>query len=779
MHKEYSEEIQLILKKLVDHFDREDNAVRERQLLQYRKLKLFWDGYSRVWYDSVAHDWRIYDENQDSSDQAYYDKPINVFRAYLESIIAALSVLVPPIKCYPDDADDILDLDTAKAGDKIAQLIFRHNDVSLLWLHILFVYMTEGMVAIYVHDKTDKAYGTYKKENYEDFEQLESTLSCSACGAPLDSEFTDELKNKYGVNNDDIILQNFILNDDLQICPQCALTIQPFLSQEKVIVTRLVGVTEEPKSRVCMEAFGGLFIKTPTYARKQSECLYLNYTYETHYANILEEFPWMGDIIHGGENMSGSTGGPYSNYEQWARLNPQYQGEYPENNRSVRAWWFRPAAYNILLDEERDQLKKEFPNGVKAVFINEDYCCAGNEALDDKWTLTYNPLSDYLQHDPLGLLLVSVQEITNDLISLTLQTIEHGIGQTFVDPRVLNFKQYAQTEVLPGGVYPATATSGKSIGDGFYQIKTATLSPEILPFGQNIQSLGQLTTGALPSLFGGQMNESKTASEYSMSRAQALQRLQNTWKMLTSAWKGAFGKAIPLYVTLIQDDERWVETDKKTGNFINVFIRKSELAGKIGKVELEANENLPITWNQRKDVVMALLQSGSPEILSIIGAPENLPVIRDAIGLTDFFVPGEDDRNAEYEEIHQLINSEPIVIPPMVDPMAPPEMQMMAQQQPPQEMPSVEVNAEIDNHGLRFEICRAWLVSEAGRLCKVENPNGYKNVLLHALQHQQIMQMQQMQQAMQAAQGQGAVPGEKPKEDTKTPIKEESDVNVG
>ena len=41
-----------------------------------------------------------------------------------------------------------------------------------------------------------------------------------------------------------------------------------------------------------------------------------------------------------------------------------------------------------------------------------------------------------------------------------------------------------------------------------------------------------------------------------------------------------------------------------------------------------------------------------------------------------------------------------------------------------------------------------------------------------------MMNTQQMQQMM-AQQAQGAVPGKKPKENTKTPIKEESDVNVG
>jgi hypothetical protein len=323
-------------------------------------------------------------------------------------------------------------------------------------------------------------------------------------------------------------------------------------------------------------------------------------------------------------------------------------------------------------------------------------------------------------------------------------------------------------EVLPGGVYPATPRAGKSVQEGFYEVRTATLSGEILPFGQNVQQLGQLVSGALPSLFGGQMSESRTASEYSMSRAQALQRLQNTWKVFTVWWKQIFGKVIPAYIKDVKEDEKDVQRDAH-GNFVNVFVRKAELEGRLGKIELDASENLPMTWNQRKDTVMKLLELGNPDILQILGAPENLPLIREAIGLNEFYVPGEDDRTKQYDEINKLLNSQPLMIPP--DPMMEQQAMMMGQQLEPQMEPSVPIDPDIDNHQIEFEICRAWLVSEAGRLAKEENPEGYQNVLLHARWHLQIMQMQMMQQ-----QAQGAPPNEKPNESTTAPIQGESDV---
>lgn len=740
-NQDSDDRIQRNLKTVLDHFDKEDRAVRERQIRTWRRLKLFWEGFQKAWYSEVAHDWRIWDEStvEGDTDQSYYDKPINVFRAYLESIIAALSITIPPIKCYPDDADDALDLSTAKAGDKIAELVYRHNDVTLLWLHALFIFCTEGMVACHTYEKKDEEFGTYKKNEYEDVDEIHQVTKCPQCGYTMDDQImTPEMaamhekleqeKDKFDPDDEDIPIQDVVQNGELELCPACMQTIIPQLSQETLTITRLVGCTDEAKSRVQMDAYGGLYIKVANYARKQKDTPYLIEAYETHYAMAVEHYDHLkGKSWQDFKTKIQGSAGPNDPYEQWGRLSPQYQGEYPMNAVTVRNGWLRPAAFNVLNDvKEIEFMKEKFPNGAKCVFINDIYAESCNQSLDDAWTLIYNPLSDYVHFDPLGLLLVSIQEITNDLISLILQTIEHGIGQTFADPAVLNFNAYRQMESVPGGMYEATPKTGKSIGDGFYEVKTATLSPEVMPFASNIQSLAQLVSGALPSLFGGALEGSETASQYSMSRAQALQRLQNVWKMFTTWWKQIFGKAIPMYIEIAkeQGDERDVQRDK-SGNFINVYIRRAEIEGKIGKIELEANENLPLTWSQQKDVLMQLMQAANPEILGILGAPENLPIIREHIGLPDFFVPGEDDVEKQYDEIKLLLNSQPI-------PTGNPQMPFM---------PSVDVDQNFDDHHIEFEIVRKWVISEAGRQAKIDNPDGYKNVILHGLMHKQFMIM--------------------------------------
>ena len=70
---------------------------------------------------------------------------------------------------------------------------------------------------------------------------------------------------------------------------------------------------------------------------------------------------------------------------------------------------------------------------------------------------------------------------------------------------------------------------------------------------------------------------------------------------------------------------------------------------------------------------------------------------------------------------------------------------------PPQRVPSIEADLDVDNHQLAADIDRRWLVCDAGRLCKLENPAGYENVLLHMKMHKDMNAQQQQQMMMQQA----------------------------
>lgn len=742
------ERIQRLLLTVVEEFDSEDRDIRERQIRKSKRLKLYWDSIFQAWYSEVAHDWRIWDSSiaQDTADQAYYDKPVNTFRAYIETIIAALSVTTPAAKCYPADADSSIDTVTAKAGDKISKLIDNHNNAPLLWLRALYTYFTEGTVFGYTYPRSSDKYGTYKVNKFEETLENRATNICPECGQESEA---GEVKD------------TFMPEEQPQdVCPNCGNLVQMAPGVKPFTTTKLVGRTDEPKTRVCIDVMGGLYVKIANYAKTPEETPYLIYSHEVHSAVAMEEYEHLQGNTKLLEKLKHDGSGPRDEYAQWGRLNTLYLGESPAGVVTLRKCWLRPCAFNVLGDADNvKELKKLYPRGAKVCLVNDEFASAESEALDDYWSISVNPQEDYLIHDPAGIPLVTTQEITNDIISLVLQTIEHGIGQTFADPGVLNFKAYKETETTPGGVYEATPKSGKSVGDGFYQMKTATLSAEVMPFFEAIQALGQLVSGALPSLFGGQLDGSNTASEYSMSQAQARQRIQNVYKLFTSWWKDVKGKAIPIYINNMKVDEQDVER-LPDGTFMNLMIRMSELSGKIGKIELEAADNLPLTWTQTRDTVMKMIEAQNPVFLEMIAAPENIPVLRDTIGLNDFYIPGEDDRSKQNDEIRQLLESEPIQNPMMGQPGEEGEESEMDPGASQPFMPSVEIDATYDKHDIQFEIVRQWATSEAGRLAKIENQAGYQNVLLHGQMHFFEMNKQMMLGQTMASGSGSAGPGQ-------------------
>ncbi len=732
------EEIDAI-KSIIDDFDKEDLAVRERQIRQWKKLEFYWSGFRQIWWDAVGHDWRVYGSDRanegDLNQSGYYDKNINVFRAYLETIIAALSQSVPPVKGLPDDVNNNLDMLTAKGATKIGELVYNHVDAPLLWIRALWTYCLQGMVAAYNYTDEDNEYGSVDIANEEDVEVEGEQSLCPLCGMMLGQKeiaaseaIEEEEEDEFDPGDDDIKMKD-ILNSGKLLCPQCMIDVDPELKRNKFVVKRLTGITNQPKSRQCIEINGGLYVKIPNWARSQKDCPYLKYSFETHYVNVLQKYPELEGQV---DTLTGTSGATSMMYERWGRLSSQYRGEYPLNTPTENHWWLRPQAFESLQDEDiRKKLKKSFPDGCYVIMVNDLWVKACNQNLDDHWTLMFNPMSNSVHFDPIGELVVSIQDITTDLVSLELQCIEHSIPQTFASPKRLNFEQYSKTEVAPGMIFPTMPGNNKAIGEDFFTLQTATVSPELTPFGNKIGELGQFTSGALPALFGGTQNaSSRTASQYAMQGNRAMQRLQIPWKMVNFFWKNIFAKVIPAYMKNMLEDERIVS--EKNGKFVQTVIKRAELEGKLGNIKLEAPDGLPQSLDQIRETVMRFVESQNPVFMQAIMAPENLPIMQALFGINDLDLPGEKDREKQYDEIYQLLMSGPAGDRPTIEPVF-----------------------EVDNHKIEAEICRNWLVGEEGRQAKLDNPEGYMNVLLHLKAHMAIIQQMMMPPAMPVNPGDG------------------------
>ena len=129
--------------------------------------------------------------------------------------------------------------------------------------------------------------------------------------------------------------------------------------------------------------------------------------------------------------------------------------------------------------------------------------------------------------------LIEVQERYNTLSNIQAETYEYGMPPIYADPQVLDFDALASQTAEPAAHYPARARPGMSLADGFFQPAPAQVPPDMLRHQQDLMGpIAQFLTGLFPAVFGGEMENVKTASGYAMARDQALGRLGLVWRRL-------------------------------------------------------------------------------------------------------------------------------------------------------------------------------------------------------------------------------------------------------
>ena len=699
-----SEDLQSCLVDILRKCELEDQGVYWAMIQKWARLEYYFNNIIALFWDSGMGGglggWRIPDWDTLETDDEMNIPPriIAIYRAHAEAIIAALSVTVPSVVFFPDDAENPLDIEAADSHSQVAALIQKHVKAPMIFMRALTVFFNHGTIFAYNYYKTDPKFGMVHKPKYVQIAIPEFQNTCPVCDY------------EYG-RTDGPILEPLP-------CEVCGEVTSPNSQPVMTEMTVQDGIDSNPKGRVLIDVFDPRSVKVSIYAKEQINCGYLLLNFSQNVAYIRSAFK---------DNKIGT----YTNQDSmdWARNATNYFGAAPENVASVKCLWLRPWQFHILgdsKDKEINELLALYPEGCYAIFINDEIKYVTKEAMDDHWTISINPLSSFIHGEPLGTNLATAQDIQAEIDELRLQTVEHGIPETFVKPEVLDIDQYNKSMARPGSI---TQTKGadpnKPLGEGFFQTKTATLSSEIEVYNKDITQRAQFVTGSFPSIYGGALEGGGgTAYEYKKSNANALQRLNITWKIIAEFWCDLVTKSTAEFISMMEGDERF--TEKSGGAFKNVEIKKSSLIGKVSRAEPEFSDQLPVTWEQINQVLTNLLQMNSDEINSVLFNPNNAQLMKKGIGLRDLYIPGEEDRTKQYAEFIQLSQGQPM------------PSDMMDEMGQPQLMPSV-LPDELDNHPVHMEVLAAILNSSRGQRLKAENPPAYQNAVLHWKAHQMMM----------------------------------------
>lgn len=701
-------ELQDALIALVDQYERDEEEVRDGQLREWKLMEHFWNDQQYNVWSEVAQDWRPinnYTAEDDLDLEGFEPRTVNIYKAHGESIISAMSVGVPATKFFPDDADSQDDVSTSKVYSRAAELIQRRNKAQILLVRALYILWNQGVCAFYNYARKDPKLGTVIQPVTGLVPMDREETYCPVCGSDM-----------MGPQ-----------------CMNCGYQGQPESDVYTEQVPGITGQEEIPRITEDVKVYSPLYFQIPHRATSQEECGWLTLDTEQSPGVIIATFK--NDVPNIRELVIPTK--DEERYDRWARNLSNDRGYSESNLVTVRQRWLRSwALEEIENDQYREELIKRFPNGVYFVQAGDNFITARDENLDDHWTISTNPTSPHLFAQALGKSLKSIQELTNELVTMTIDNIEHGTPMALVDSEVLNLKKYKDSRVAPGAMYPVKVPPGSDIRNFIHETKPSVLSEEVRYFSAELKEFAQFSSGAFPSIYGGVASGgSNTAKEYEMSRAQALQRLQITWKALSETWSDMMGKAVKDYLNNLKYDERFTKPQGSMG-FINVWIRKSEITGKIGEVIADTSESFPINNVQKRDLLMKLLEMQDPNIGAAIYHPENVQNIASLIGFPELYIPGEDDRSKQLNEITVLLTGQPM--PAGQDPLT----------IEPMFMSSVQPDIEIDDHAVHMQTVKAFCVSETGQLVKLENPMGYQNCVAHYKEHERAEFMQNMKQSL-------------------------------
>jgi len=727
--EDYPEDLRKALSDIISDLEKQQKTIRQANIMEWKKNDYYWQSLQNIFFSEAANDWRPFEDGveDDDSNMSANDigRVINVYRSYGESIIAGLSATLPGVRFAPDNADNPDDISTAKAYGKIANLIHIHNNASSLFIKALFILFNQSFVAAYNYHHTSPEYGTVKTPKTVETEQEVAHEVCPNCGEALD-EVEDDVYSEESIT---------------KTCPTCMQMVTPEIinQTEKVLIPTY---EDYPKSREIIELYGPMNVQVPFYISDIKNTPYLILESEHHVSLAKALFPHLDKKITA-ENS-------YSSYERWARQPSEAFETQSLDLVTFRRIWLRPWAYWMLQDDAmREEFQEKYPNGVYILFLNDLFAEACPENMDDHWTISQSPTSTYIHAAPIGRTLIDIQEMTNDMYNLTLRTILYGIPMTFAESNAIDWDKFSKTPSEPGMVYPAKVQPGQNLTGMFHTVKTATLSREVDSFGDRLTQAGQFVSGAFPSIYGGSLEGgSGTYKEYESSRNQALQRLSLIWKMLNIWWKDTTFKACKEYARNLQFDESY---SQRNGNsYINVWIKRAELQGKIGEVEAESSDQFPISDAQKRSLIMEFINSGNEFIGGILRHPENIGSIARLVGMGQLYIPGDDQRNKQLVENLQLMVSAPM-----------PGQEFDSETQQPIMVSSVPIE-EVDVDEIHSETAQAFLVSDSGQYLKQSNPEGYQNVMLHLQEHQMRIQEKAMQAALQQAQMENVNGGGKP-----------------
>jgi len=739
---------------LLTDMERQDEIPRRYEVREILKRRLFFRGEQYWWWNGDTNMWCPPNQVPLGATENDFQEPAfqhvtNIYQAYSLSLCSVLSQNNTAARFWPEKPSNFVDIQTAKNASKVADLIHRNNDWQNLIDQLTYYMCTDGFVASYSRYISDgEKFGHEERDLYSPGQAVVGppSVSCPSCG--YSAEGTTETQ---------------------PTCPDCGDPTQD-VPAPAAVVPQYAGTVKIPRGQEVVSIVPALQLRRTMWADDQSEFLYLDWVTDAHKAVVMATYPDKAAAIE--SSAGGDPGGVADSYERMARrilyigtgrhtgMLLKDLGTFQRAWITAKALWAIPGHVDGELQPcTRCQLLSLFPEGCKIVFYNGVYCESAPEGIGEKWESMHTMPGEGQLRETLTSAMLPIQEQLNDAINLLFEIMMYGVPEGFAEEKLLDFEARSQQTASAGNITPVNLDGGGGIGDKL--MFTPAVEPSQAMMGYInllLNQIPQLLSGAFPALFGGDTGSNDTAAGISIQRNQALGRIGRAWRRMQTFLANTDAKAVRCFADNRTED---VEIPKETnsGEYDSEFIRIDDLQGDVIAYP-EVDAQYPTLQADLRSLILNLYNGApaNPLTMGVLQVPENLEYVMRMLGATDLQVPGEQQRIKTNKDIERLVQEQPTVTP--AQPGQPPSEQnpQGIQPQPPQVLPSVQPDPDVDDLKVAADTCKAWLISDAGLEAKETNPAGYQNVLAYLKACTQLGKAQQLQQTVAAQALAGAGP---------------------
>lgn len=643
--------------------------------LYYRDLAYFAPAMYQGLVDATGIDGTLFPEGA----QGAYDYTQNIYRGYCRKLEAVLGTRIPNATAVPDDPSSETDQAAARAANDAAQYIRQHCELQVQVLWLVFSLFNFGTSFWHIDWVEDGDLNGWKE-------------------VPQTGEGSQTL----GADDPD-------LSGGFQV------PVPEDLPPQRL-----------PKGALEISLFDASEISVPLDAdgrRGVKDCHWLRREREQHKSGLLQQW---GEVLRADKDPKESLDLQSSSFLYGESIRSAMASPIGvvrprrENRWTVIDEYWTPRMYQMVDDKSaRGMLQENFPEGLQITAVKGRIVALTPKRLVDVWQECQPEPTQRIMCDPLGDDWMVTQDILNNLLNQQNESVERSNEPGFADPSRVDLDAWQRRRDNPGDLIPALRPAGGTLADLIFRPPPLQFSEQIPAFRAQVEETSRETSGLLEAIWGGDTSD-PTARQTELKTNAAIRQLGVIWVMIGKSLEQVYLKACKI---LSENEDGILAFSKKNqfGKFDTVSVVMEDLRG--GSFHFEADEAIPMTWGQQRDLLMWMLDKPE-DILRAWGLddPLNIYEFKALLGMPGMRVPHLDDRDKGMSVIGKLLQEVPTPGPP--DPQS-------GQLGPPSA--SIPPDWEDDSEFMA-KLAKAYLINNF--TLAQSSPDGYQNVVLWGQAHE-------------------------------------------